>query len=81
MTNLDQEISGKGTSSEQSKFDKFFGQHFKSLVVGILIVILLIAFTIIYCFKNEVKSEVVTFFSSALMGLIGFFAGSSTSSK
>lgn len=81
MSNIDQEITGKGTSSEQSKFDRFFGQHFKSLVVGILIVIVIISFTIIYCVKTEVKSEVVTFFSSALVGLIGYFAGSSTDSK
>jgi hypothetical protein len=78
MENSEQEISGKGTSPEQSKFDKFFGQHFKSLVVGILIVILIIAFTIIFCLKTTVSAEVVTFFSSAVMGLIGFFAGSSS---
>ena len=78
MENSEQELSGKGTSPEPSKFDKFFGQHFKSLVVGILIVILIITFTIIFCVKTTVSGEIVTFFSSAVMGLIGFFAGSSS---
>jgi len=78
MANSEQNITGKGISAEQSKFDKFFGQHFKSLVVGILIVILIITFTIIFCVKTTVSGEVVTFFSSAVMGLIGFFAGSNT---
>ncbi|HMB99874.1 MAG TPA: hypothetical protein VKN14_02430 [Flavobacteriaceae bacterium] len=78
MENQGQNITGKGTSTEQSKFDKFFGQHFKSMVVGILIVILIITFTIIFCVKDSLSSDVVTFFSSAVMGLIGFFAGSSS---
>jgi len=69
---------GEGSPAESSKFDQFFGQHFKSLVVGIIIVILIIAFTIIYCTKTNVSGEVVTFFSSAVMGLVGFFAGSQT---
>lgn len=65
-----------GSAPEPSKFDKFFGQHFKSLVVGILILILIISFTIIYCIKTTIESEVVTLFSASIMGLIGFFAGS-----
>lgn len=72
-------IGGNGSPAKESKFDQFFGEHFKSLVVGVLIIILIIAFTIIYCVKATVNGEVVTFFSSAVMGLIGFFAGSGTS--
>jgi hypothetical protein len=70
-------IGGKGSPTRESKFDQFFGEHFKSLVVGVLILILIIAFTIIYCVKGTVSGEVITFFTSAVMGLIGFFAGSS----
>lgn len=69
-------IGEKGSPTDSSKFDQFFGQHFKSLVVGILILILIISFTIIYCIKQTINGEVVTFFSSAVMGLIGYFAGS-----
>ncbi|WKL46587.1 hypothetical protein Q1W71_16660 [Flavobacterium pectinovorum] len=73
---INNNFEDQGTSTELSKFDKFFGQHFKSLVVGILIIILIISFTVIYCFKSTTNSEVVTLFSSAIMGLIGYFAGS-----
>ncbi len=70
-----------GATPDQSKFDKFFGQHFKSLVVGVLILFLIIAFTIVYCVKDTMESEVVTLFSGAIMGLIGFFAGSQSTKE
>lgn len=76
MSRAIKNIEEKGSSTESSKFDQFFGQHFKSLVVGILIIILIISFTIMYCVKTTVSGEVITFFSSAVMGLIGYFAGS-----
>ena len=76
MSRAIKNIEEKGSSTESSKFDQFFGQHFKSLVVGILILILIAAFTIMYCIKTTVSGEVVTLFSSAIMGLIGYFAGS-----
>jgi hypothetical protein len=76
MSRAIKNIEEKGSSTESSKFDQFFGQHFKSLVVGILIIILITSFTIMYCIKTTVNGEVITFFSSAVMGLIGYFAGS-----
>lgn len=78
MTDAEKGFSGGGATSEPSKFDKFFGQHFKSLVVGVLILVLIVCFTIVYAVSTELKSEVVALFSSAIMGLIGFFAGSTS---
>jgi uncharacterized membrane protein YagU involved in acid resistance len=81
MSNNDKNIVSIGVSQEPSKFDKFFGQHFKSLVVSVLILALIISFSIIYCTKDNLNSEVITLFTSAIMGLIGFFAGSKSSSS
>ena len=81
MSNNNTNISSNGVSQEPSKFDKFFGQHFKCLVVGFLILVLIISFSIIYCSKESLNSEVITLFSSAIMGLIGFFAGTKTSNN
>lgn len=81
MSNIGKNIGGKGSTNEPSKFDQFFGQHFKSLVVGILILVLILAFTIICSVKQTIDSEIITLFSSAIMGLIGYFAGSESSKK
>lgn len=81
MNNTGKNIGGKGSTNEPSMFDQFFGQHFKSLVVGILILVLIIAFTIICSVKQKLDSEIITLFSSAIMGLIGYFAGSESSKK
>jgi hypothetical protein len=69
-------FKSKGASSDPSKFDQFFGKHFQSLVVGILIVILIICFTVYIHHHTVDSNQVITFFSSAIIGLIGFFAGS-----
>lgn len=69
------DYSASEDTPQPSKFDNLFGKHFKSLVVGILILVILISFVIIYCVKDNIDSNVITLFTSALLGLIGFFAG------
>ncbi len=65
-----------GKPPSQSTFDKLFGEHFVPFVVSLLIVFLFTLLTVLYIFTNNIPDKFFTLFSHAIMGLIGFFAGS-----
>lgn len=69
----------QGESPQPSKFEGLFGKHFKDLVVGLLLLVLIISITVMYCVKDKIDPTVVSLFTSAIMGLIGYFAGNRNS--